>query len=53
MRTEIKQNCGSFLCWHTQNLQADISMELWMCLYKLVHLNQTLMGQFARTQQTL
>jgi len=53
MWTEIKQNGGSFLCWHTENLQAQVSMELWVCLYKLVHLNQTVMGQFPRTQQTL
>jgi len=53
LRAEVKQNVCGFSCWYTQNLQTQVSMEMWMCLHKLVHFNRTLLGQLPRTQQAL
>jgi hypothetical protein len=50
---EVKQNVCGFSCGHTENLQAQVSMELWVSMHKLVHLTHTLWGQFPRAQQTL
>jgi hypothetical protein len=53
LRAETKQNVGGFLHWHTQNLQTQVSMELWVRLHELVHFHHTFLRQLSRTQQTL
>jgi hypothetical protein len=50
---EVQQNGCGFSCGHTQSLQAQVSVQLWVCVYKLAHLIQTLWRQLSRAEETL